>query len=158
MLFFNCIWTVQWFFRPADKKAIFALMSVWFGYAAVDILLKYTSSLGLQFTLTLNLFFITSFVLSIIYLFFQKKSAWNFKNTLAGLLLGVLNFSNIALYVKALLLKDSPAIVFASMNILVVLLGIVCGVVLYKEKLKLPTMLGTILGISGLVCLALTMK
>ncbi|OUC58110.1 putative integral membrane protein [Acinetobacter seifertii] len=141
------------------KKAIFALMSVWFGYAAVDILLKYTSSLGLQFTLTLNLIFITSFVLSIIYLFFQKKSAWNFKNTLAGLLLGVLNFSNIALYVKAhILLKDSPAIVFASMNILVVLLGIVCGVVLYKEKLKLPTMLGTILGISGLVCLALTMK
>ncbi|MEB3795175.1 MULTISPECIES: DMT family transporter [Acinetobacter] len=142
-----------------SKKAIFALMSVWFGYAAVDILLKYTSSLGLQFTLTLNLIFITSFVLSIIYLFFQKKSVWNFKNTLAGLLLGVLNFSNIALYVKAhILLKDSPAIVFASMNILVVLLGIVCGVVLYKEKLKLPTMLGTILGISGLVCLALTMK
>ncbi|QNX49982.1 DMT family transporter [Acinetobacter seifertii] len=142
-----------------SKKAVFALMSVWFGYAAVDILLKYTSSLGLQFTLTLNLIFMTSFVLSIIYLFFQKKSAWNFKNTLAGLLLGVLNFSNIALYVKAhILLKDSPAIVFASMNILVVLLGIVCGVVLYKEKLKLPTMLGTILGISGLVCLALTMK
>lgn len=142
-----------------SKKAIFALMSVWFGYAAVDILLKYTSSLGLQFTLTLNLIFITSFVLSIIYLFFPKKSAWNFKNILAGFLLGVLNFSNIALYVKAhILLKDSPAIVFASMNILVVLLGIVCGVVLYKEKLKLPTMLGTILGISGLVCLALTMK
>ncbi|EPG2539724.1 EamA family transporter, partial [Acinetobacter baumannii] len=69
------------------------------------------------------------------------------------------NFSNIALYVKAhILLKDSPAIVFASMNILVVLLGIVCGVVLYKEKLKLPTILGTILGISGLVCLALAMK
>ncbi|OCZ61578.1 DMT family transporter [Acinetobacter seifertii] len=142
-----------------SKKAVFALMSVWFGYAAVDILLKYTSSLGLQFTLTLNLIFMTSFVLSIIYLFFQKKSVWNFKNTLAGLLLGVLNFSNIALYVKAhILLKDSPAIVFASMNILVVLFGIVCGVVLYKEKLKLPTMLGTILGISGLVCLALTMK
>lgn len=142
-----------------SKKAVFALMSVWFGYAAVDILLKYTSSLGLQFTLTLNLIFITSFVLSIIYLFSQKKSALNFKNILAGLLLGVLNFSNIALYVKAhILLKDSPAIVFASMNILVVLLGIVCGVILYKEKLKLPTMLGTILGISGLVCLALTMK
>ncbi|MBP3011055.1 EamA family transporter, partial [Acinetobacter baumannii] len=29
-------------------------LGVWFGYAAVDILLKYTSSLGLQFTLTLN--------------------------------------------------------------------------------------------------------
>ncbi|EPJ8939339.1 EamA family transporter, partial [Acinetobacter baumannii] len=55
-------------------------------------------------------------------------------------------------------LKDSPAIVFASMNILVVLLGIVCGVLLYKEKLKLPTLVGIILGISGLVSLALAMK
>lgn len=27
-----------------------------------------------------------------------------------------------------------------------------------QEKLKLPTILGTILGISGLVCLALAMK
>ena len=57
-----------------SKKAILALMSVWFGYAAVDVLLKYTSSLGLQFTLTLNLIFITAFVLSIIYLLFQKVS------------------------------------------------------------------------------------
>ena len=56
----------------AQSKSNFALMSVWFGYAAVDILLKYTSSLGLQFTLTLNLIFITAFVLSIIYLIFQK--------------------------------------------------------------------------------------
>ena len=56
----------------SQPKSNFALMSVWFGYAAVDILLKYTSSLGLQFTLTLNLIFITAFVLSIIYLIFQK--------------------------------------------------------------------------------------
>jgi hypothetical protein len=35
-----------------------ALIGVWFGYALVDILLKYTSSLGLQFSVTLNLIFI----------------------------------------------------------------------------------------------------
>lgn len=75
-------------------------MSVWFGYAAVDILLKYTSSLGLQFTLTLNLIFITAFVLSIIYLIFQKNSAWHFKNTFAGLMLGVLNFQTLPYTLK----------------------------------------------------------
>ncbi|MFW2731843.1 EamA family transporter, partial [Acinetobacter baumannii] len=57
-----------------------------------------------------------------------------------------------------LCLVGSEMCIRDSMNILVVLLGIVCGVVLYKEKLKLPTILGTILGISGLVCLALAMK
>ncbi|MDD9317547.1 DMT family transporter [Acinetobacter lactucae] len=141
-----------------SRKAIFALLSVWCGYAAVDILLKYTSSLGLQFTLTLNLIFITAFILSISYLLLQKTLKWQFKSTLAGLILGVLNFLNIALYVKAhILLKDSPAIVFASMNILVVLLGIVSGVILYKEKLRWPTIFGILLGISGVICLASTM-
>jgi len=141
-----------------SRKAIFALLSVWFGYAAVDILLKYTSSLGLQFTLTLNLIFITAFILSISYLLVQKTQKWQFKSAIAGLVLGVLNFSNIALYVKAhILLKDSPAIVFASMNILVVLLGIASGVILYKEKLKWPTTLGILFGISGVICLARAM-
>lgn len=142
-----------------SRKAIFALLSVWSGYAAVDILLKYTSSLGLQFTLTLNLIFITSFILSISYLLVQKTQKWQLKSAIAGLVLGVLNFSNIALYVKAhILLKDSPAIVFASMNILVVLLGIASGVILYKEKLKWSTTLGILLGISGVLCLARAMS
>ncbi|MDQ9948282.1 MULTISPECIES: DMT family transporter [Acinetobacter] len=146
------------FSNHQSRKAILALLSVWCGYAAVDILLKYTSSLGLQFTLTLNLIFITAFILSISYLLLQKTQKWQFKSTIAGLILGILNFSNIALYVKAhILLKDSPAIVFASMNILVVLLGIASGVVLYKEKLKWPTILGILLGISGVMCLASAM-
>ncbi|WP_217484544.1 DMT family transporter, partial [Acinetobacter lactucae] len=146
------------FSNHQSRKAIFALLSVWCGYAAVDILLKYTSSLGLKFTLTLNLIFITAFILSISYVLLQKTPKWQFKSTLAGLILGVLNFLNIALYVKAhILLKDSPAIVFASMNILVVLLGIVSGVILYKEKLKWPTIFGILLGISGVICLASTM-
>ncbi len=149
---------MNFFSNHQSRKAIFALLSVWCGYAAVDILLKYTSSLGLQFTLTLNLIFITAFILSISYLLLQKTQKWQFKSTIAGLILGILNFSNIALYVKAhILLKDSPAIVFASMNILVVLFGILSGVILYKEKLKWPTILGILLGISGVVCLASAM-
>lgn len=67
------------FSNPQSRKAIFALLSVWCGYAAVDILLKYTSSLGLQFTLTLNLIFITAFILSISYLLVQKIKSGNLK-------------------------------------------------------------------------------
>ena len=105
--------------------------------------MKYTSSLGLQFTLTLNLIFITAFILSISYLLLQKTQKWQFKSTIAGLILGILNFSNIALYVKAhILLKDSPAIVFMSMNILVVLFGILSGVILYKRKLLMAYYFG----------------
>lgn len=138
-----------------NRKGMLFLLSVWVGYAIVDILLKYTTSLGLQFPVILTLMFIFAFILSIVYLFIQKTQ-WKIKNVIAGLLLGLLNFANIALYVKAhILLKDSPAIVFAGMNILVVLFGVLAGLFIFKEKLKKMTTLGLVLGLAGVVCLAL---
>ena len=138
-----------------NKQGIFYLLSVWIGYAAVDILLKYTTSLGLQFAVTLNLMFICAFVCSVLYLLIRKVQ-WHSKNIWGGAVLGVLNFANIALYVKAhMLLKDSPAIVFAGMNILVVLFGVIAGLLIFKEKLKGMTVLGLLLGLAGVVCLAL---
>ncbi|RZG88597.1 DMT family transporter [Acinetobacter sp. WCHAc060033] len=138
-----------------DQKGVMYLLSVWIGYAVVDILLKYTTSLGLQFPVTLTLMFFCSFILSIAYLLFRKAD-WNIKNIFAGFVLGLLNFANIALYVKAhILLKDSPAIVFAGMNILVVLFGVIAGLIIFKEKLKVITALGLVLGLGGVVCLGL---
>ena len=122
----------------------------------MDILLKYTTGLGLQFALALNLAFLFSFVLSSGFLVLQKPVVT--KNILAGSGLGLLNFCNIALYIKAhMLLKDSPAIVFAGMNILVVLLGVMSGLLYFKEKLNLPTLIGLILGLTGVICLAYAM-
>jgi drug/metabolite transporter (DMT)-like permease len=141
--------------QSVNKQGMMYLLSVWGGYALVDILLKYTTSLGLQFPVTLTLSFICSFVLSIGYLLAQKTQ-WKIRNLFAGLGLGILNFANIALYVKAhILLKDSPAIVFAGMNILVVVLGVIAGLVIFKEKLKIITALGLVLGLVGVICLAL---
>ena len=138
-----------------NRKGMLFLLSVWVGYAIVDILLKYTTSLGLQFPVILTLMFICAFIVSIIYLLIQKAQ-WKIKNIVAGLLLGFLNFANIALYVKAhILLKDSPAIVFAGMNILVVLFGVIAGLFIFKEKLNNITILGLVLGLAGVMCLAL---
>ncbi|SLA82586.1 Uncharacterised protein [Mycobacteroides abscessus subsp. abscessus] len=72
-----------------------------------------------------------------VYILIRDKSMGSMQNISAGLILGALNFANIALYVKAhMLLKDSPAVVFAGMNILVVLFGVISGVLFFKEKLK----------------------
>lgn len=138
------------------KSALF-LFSVWAGYAAVDILLKYSSSLGLQFAVTLNLTFIAAFVLSIAYISITQSN-WQPKNIFTGLFLGVLNFANIALYVKAhMLFKETPAIVFAGMNILVVVLGVLSGVVLFKERLQAYSWIGLVSGIVAVLCLAKAM-
>ena len=142
-----------------QKQAVWYLALVWFGYALIDVLLKYTTGLGVQFSVALSLMFICAFLLSVGYVAVTTKNIGLTKNVVAGLCLGVLNFANIALYVKAhLLLKDSPAVVFAGMNIMVVLLGVLSGLVLFKEKLKPATAIGLVLGITSVVCLAYAMS
>ena len=140
--------------QPSTKQAMLYLALVWFGYALIDVLLKYTTGLGLQFAVALNLMFICAFILSLAYIVMTTKTAGNRKNILAGMGLGLLNFANIALYVKAhMLLKDTPAIVFAGMNILVVVLGAFSGLIIFKEKLTPTTALGLTLGLASVICL-----
>jgi drug/metabolite transporter (DMT)-like permease len=142
----------------AGQKGIFYLAAVWVGYALIDVLLKYISGLGLQFSVTLNLMFVCACVVSFSYVLLKYKHWGSVRNIAAGLALGVLNFANIALYVKAhTLLKDTPAIVFAGMNILVVSFGVVAGVMIFKERLKLASTLGVVLGIASVMCLAYAM-
>ncbi|MGE8540345.1 MAG: EamA family transporter [Acinetobacter sp.] len=134
------------------------LAAVWGGYALIDVLLKYTTGLGLQFSVALNLIFIYAFVLSIVYTTVRFKSFGSLRAIAAGLGLGILNFANIALYIKAhMLLKDSPAIVFAGMNILVVMFGVLSGIFIFKEKLKSMTSVGLVLGVASVLCLAYAM-
>lgn len=142
-----------------QTKAPVFLLSVWAGYALIDVLLKYTTGLGLQFSVALNLMFICAFAVSILYVALREHTAGSLKNIAAGLALGVLNFANIALYVKAhMLLKDTPAIVFAGMNILVVIFGVLGGLFIFKEKLKPIAAAGLILGIVSVMCLAWAMQ
>ena len=140
--------------QSSTKQAMLYLALVWFGYALIDVLLKYTTGLGLQFAVALNLMFICAFILSLAHIAMTTKTVGNRKNILAGMGLGLLNFANIALYVKAhMLLKDTPAIVFAGMNILVVVLGAFSGLIIFKEKLTPTTALGLTLGLASVICL-----
>lgn len=138
-----------------QQQGLFFLVSIWFGYALVDILLKYMSSLGIQFPMTLNLMFLCSLLCSMTYILFKFKNLGSQKNIVAGLFLGVLNFANIVFYLKAhLYFKDAPAIVFAGMNIFVVLLGLFSGIFIFKEKLDFKTGFGLSLGILSILTLA----
>lgn len=144
--------------QTQSSKAGWFLASVWAGYALVDILLKYNSSLGQQFALSLNLMFMVAGVASAIFVSLSKLEQWQVKNLPVGVLLGVLNFANIAFYVQAhQLLKDAPAVVFVVMNVSVVTLGVLSGLIYFKEKPNQMTMIGLLLSLIGVGCLAMSM-
>ncbi len=48
----------------AQQGILFHFSGVWLGYALIDVLLKYTTGLGLQFAVALNLMFVCAFVLA----------------------------------------------------------------------------------------------
>ena len=132
---------------PASAKALAPLgkaggllLLVWVGYAGVDILLKYVSTLGYSSATALFCSFAIALLVLLLKQLFSARAiqrAMDIKHALLGLLLGVLNFFNIWFYIRAhQQLAEHPAIVFTSMNILVVLLGVLAGLALFKEKLK----------------------
>ena len=134
-----------------------SILSVWIGYAVIDLLFKYTSGLGLQFAMSLNAIFMCSAILCLFASLFQAQ-ALTINTLLAGVILGALNFANIAFYLYAhRQLSDSPALVFASMNIMVVCLGILAAVLIFKEQLNQSRAVGGMLAIVAVLILMQSM-
>lgn len=138
-------------------KASGLLLLVWVGYAGVDILLKYISTLGFSSATALFCSFAIALLVLVLKQLFSKRAiqrVLDVKHMLFGLLLGVLNFCNIWFYIRAhQQLADNPAIVFASMNILVVLLGVLAGVAIFKERLKPPAWFFVLLSLVAILIL-----
>ena len=122
-----------------DKSSIttqgmLSLLCVWVGYATVDVLLKYNSSLGQNFATSLNLIFLGACIVTLMSTIIKKQPLFNQKTIGLGLGVGILNFLNIALYVIAHRF-NAPSTVFLTMNLSVVILGTVVGIFYFKEKL-----------------------
>lgn len=145
---------------PSSKHASLLLLGVWFGYGAVDVSLKQIAASGVPFAVALSFsFLIAWFIMFAIVLFrhHTQRSLLKFSNVYLGILLGLLNFANIVYYLKAhQTFATQPAIVFASMNILVVALGILAGRFIYKEALHARTLAALILCFSAIGCLTLS--
>ena len=120
--------------------ALPALLTVWAGFAVVDVLLKQIAAAGTPFAASLQVSFTLAFVGMAGW---QAARAWRgaacltWRSLAAGLLLGLLNFGNIVFYVLAhRALPSQPAVVFASMNIGVVILAALVGAVGFGERLS----------------------
>ncbi|WP_458309637.1 EamA family transporter [Xanthomonas sp. GW] len=134
------------------------LLLVWAGFAAIDVLLKRIAQAGTPFAASLLVAFAIAFVLLLgVQLWRHLRGsvplAW--RNAGAGLLLGTLNFGNIAFYVRAhQALPDSPAMVFAAMNLGVIVLGALLGVLAFGEKTSAWNRMGLLAALLAIVLIA----
>ncbi|KAB7769729.1 membrane protein [Xanthomonas maliensis] len=127
------------------------LLGVWAGFALIDVLLKTVARSGTPSLTALTLCFVLAFVWLLGAQCLRPRAARrpDLRSLAAGLLLGVLNFGNILFYVRAhQSLPDSPATVFATMNIGVVALGAIVGIAAFGERTTPATRIG--LGLSVL--------
>lgn len=135
------------------------LLGVWAGFALVDVLLKHVAQAGTPSTSALLVSFALAFVGMLAWQLLRHlrgSARMQWRNLGAGLLLGTINFGNILFYVRAhQALPDSPAVVFAGMNIGVVVLGALVGTLAFAEPLNTRNRLGLALAVVAIVLIAL---
>ena len=136
------------------------LLTVWVGFALVDVMLKQIAAAGTPFAASLQVTFVLAFVGMLLVQVWRQargRSRFSWRNTGAGLLLGLLNFGNIVFYVHAhRALPENPSLVFAAMNIGVVVLGTLVGVLAFSEKPGRMNWLGIALAVPAIVLIALS--
>lgn len=150
---FCLLWKSNEGMESQNNGAVFSLAMVWIGFGVIDILFKQMAKSGSAFPMTLFISFVGAGCFMFIYLLL-KRTQWDLKSVLVGLLLGVLNFGNILFYIKAhQALKDTPTLVFTGMNLGVIVLGTLVGVFYFKEKIHKLNYLGVVLAIIAIICL-----
>lgn len=126
--------------RPVDATGeLPLLLVVWAGFALVDVMLKLIAAAGTPTMASLLVCFSLAFAGMLAWQLWRAShdgTRLGLRNFAAGLVLGCVNFGNILFYVRAhQSLHDQPAVVFASMNIGVVLLGTLVGAFGFGERL-----------------------
>lgn len=125
---------------------------VFVGMGVIDVLFKqvaqfeavtYISSMFIIFVLAM---FVAFTILAYQVLVLKKKM--EMKAIRWGLLMGLFNFGNIYLYMKAhRAIPDNPSVVFLTMNIGVIVLGSLVGLLMFREKLSKINQFGLFLAI-----------
>lgn len=123
------------------------LLCVWVGYGTIDVLFKQMARSVMNFSSSLFVAFVLAGLVMGLWLV-ARRTQWHARSMAAGILLGVLNFSNIYFYLRAhQQYPDNPTLVFAAMNIGVIGLGTLVGAWVFKESLPRTKVLGLALAI-----------
>ncbi|QWT19650.1 DMT family transporter [Bacillus sp. NP157] len=138
-----------------EPGAWWAPLLVFAGFGAIDICFKLVAKAGASFAAGLLGAFLIAMLLCWIVVAVRAaagKAPLTLRSIGSGVLLGAFNFANILFYVKGhVALPKDPSLVFASMNVGVVVLGTLVGAVGFREKLAPVNWVGIALAIAAIV-------
>jgi len=137
-----------------DRGGMLAPLAVFAGFGAIDVCFKLVAQAGAPFASALLASFLIAMVLcwiAVIVRALMGKAALSWRSVGFGVLLGAANFANILFYVRGhQALPSSPSLVFASMNVGVVVLGALVGALGFREKLSWLNWLGLAVAIAAI--------
>lgn len=122
--------------RAGDNgKAWLWPLVVFAGFGVIDILFKRVAvsgvPLGTALTIVFTLALVVAFAIEL-----ARRKRWTWQGIAGGVALGLLNFGNIAFYLRAhRALPHDPSLVFAGVNLGVVALGASVGMLAFRERL-----------------------
>lgn len=148
--------------KEVNKKYIFLPIILFFGGGFIDISLNYNQvthlkegGSGLFSTITFSTAFIVGFFI-LIYRLIKRKEQLNFKNIAGGIVLGVVNW--LSIFLLLLTLKNpawDSSTIYTIVNIGILLLVVICGVLIFKEKLNSKQWIGIMLALTAIVLISL---
>lgn len=147
--------------KEVNKKFIYLPIILFFGGGFIDISLNFNQVVhlkngesGLFSIVTFTAAFIAGFMV-LMYRLISGKERIRFKNIAAGIILGIINWFTIFLLLLAL---KNPAwdssTLYTIVNIGILLLVILCGVLVFKEKLNTKQWVGICLAITAIVLIS----
>ena len=132
---------------------------VFVGMGIIDVLFKLVAQhRDIPYTTSMLFVFALATVAAAGYLIYRvtaEKKRFDAPAVLWGVVLGVFNFGNILFYMRAhRALPQDPSIVFSAMNIGVIALGVLVGVLIFREKLTLLNKIGLLLAVLAVLTIA----
>ncbi len=143
----------------AGTREVAILGLVFLGMGVIDILFKSMARLtpASSVSVLLAAFMLAALVslIAVVALYWRGRAGWAWRHLFAGLILGVLNVGNIVFYIRAhRALPGDPALVFAAMNIGVIVLATLVGLLAFRERLARINVIGLFLAVFAVLTLA----
>jgi len=134
---------------------------VFAGFGLIDTLFKKVAQVkDIPYTSSLIIIFAIAFLISLAFILYQylvNKRKPELINFICGCILGFFNFFNILFYLKAhAAMADNPSVVFAAMNMGVIILGSMIGILVFKEKLNKMNYYGLSLALAAIICITIS--